>query len=92
MEPCYDVRLKVQFSASDAKEKVVATMQEYIKKETSVDFSLDKYAVEGVTTDSLEDLLKICLGGWEKCHPRITQENNGIEYSCSMLVTAGNES
>lgn len=43
MGACYDVRLKVQFSASDAKEKVVATMQEYIKKETSVDFSLDKY-------------------------------------------------
>lgn len=63
MGACYDVRLQMQFSVPDAKEKIVATMQEYIKKEMSVDFSLDKYAAEGVTTDSLEDLLKICLGG-----------------------------
>lgn len=89
MGACYDVRLQMQFSAPDAKEKVVATMQKYIKKETSVDFSLDKYAAEGVTTDSLEDLLKICLGGWEKCHPRITQENNGIEYICSFDASYG---
>lgn len=89
MGACYDIRLQMQFSAPDAKEKIVATMQEYIKKDKSVDFSLDKYAVEGVTTDSLEDLLKICLGGWEKCHPRIIQENNGIEYSCSFDASYG---
>lgn len=83
MGACYDVRLKMQFSAADAKEKIVAIMQEYIKNETSVDFSLDKYAAEGVTTDSVEDLLKICLGGWKKCHPRIKQKSDGMEYSCS---------
>lgn len=91
MGACYDVRLQMQFSVPDAKEKVVATMQEYIKKETSVDFSLDKYAAEGVTTDSLEERF-VSEDGRNVIHEshRKTMALNTVVHS--MLVTDGNES
>lgn len=64
MGACYDIKLKIKVKDEAS---VIKVLQERIKRNTEyrgVNYSLEKFAEEGVGTETLEDLLKIFLAGF----------------------------
>ena len=58
MGACYSVTLKVNVLDMPG---AIKALNEHIVKDTSVDYSLDEYAAEGITTETFDDLMKILL-------------------------------
>ena len=81
MGACYEVNLKIQFKDKDSESKCMIVLQDFIRESSKgVNYSLEKFAKEGVTPDSFTDILKIFLGGWIYNHPVIKRKKKWLYY------------
>jgi hypothetical protein len=58
MGACYSVTLKVNVLDEQG---AIKALNEHIANDTGVDYSLDKYATKGITTETFDGLMKILL-------------------------------
>ena len=58
MGACYSVVVKVNVTDVPG---AVKALNEHIANDTGVNYALDKYAAEGVTTETFDDLMRILL-------------------------------
>ena len=68
MGACYYVKLKVK--VLDEKGAIKALNEHIDKTESFVNYSLDRYKEQGVTTETFDDLMRIFLAGWT--HQKVT--------------------
>lgn len=62
MSACYSVEMKVKVLNEVG---AVAALQKHIQSDSHADYSLEKYAEQGITTDTFDDLMRIFLAGWK---------------------------
>ena len=88
MGSCYAVELKMK---SKDERVTVAAMQKFIRENpVNADFSLEKYAAEGVGTETLDDLVRIFLAGWKSQPVRKEDEGGGFTaYSNGFTASYG---
>ena len=89
MGACYYVKLKVNVINETG---AINALNEYISKSTYVNFSLDKYAAQGITTDTFDDLMKIFLAGWKHQELVIEKRQMYTYYSNDFDASYGWES
>ena len=58
MGACYSVNVKVHLVDEDG---AIKALNEHIINDTRTNYSLDKYAAQGVTTETFDDLMRILL-------------------------------
>ena len=75
MGACYYVKLKVKVKDEQG---AILALNEHIKNDKRTDYSLDKYAEQGITTETFDDLMRIFLAGWKGQEVEITKEKNGF--------------
>lgn len=61
MGACYSVVLKVNVIDESG---AIKALNDHIANDTRTDYSLEKYAAQGVTTESFNNLMRIFLAGW----------------------------
>ena len=61
MGACYSVILKVNVVDEAG---AIKALNEHIANDTRADYSLERYAKQGVTTESFNNLMRIFLAGW----------------------------
>ena len=62
MGACYSVILKVKLTDEEG---AIKALQDHIANDNGVDYSLEKYAQQGITTETFDDLMRIFLAGWK---------------------------
>ena len=75
MGACYDVTLKVKVLNEKG---AIKAQNEHIENDTMTYYSLDKYAKEGITTETFDDLMRIFLAGWKGQEVKISKCSNGF--------------
>ena len=75
MGACYDVNLKVKLKNEKG---AIQALNEHIKNDKRANYSLDKYAEQGVTTETFDDLMRIFLAGWKGQEVEITEGKDGF--------------
>lgn len=90
MGACYYVRLKVK--VNDEQGAIKALNEFIIRTNKGVDYSLDKYAQQGVTTETFDDLIKIFLAGWKHQELTITPKRIYTYYENDFDASYGWES
>ena len=86
MGQCYDVRLEL---IGVNQKKVIEKLNHLVAvlSENMCTFSLDRFASEGVTTNTFEGILRIFVAGWKSCPFNIEGDpdkviiTNGFEAS-----------
>ena len=88
MGACYSVELRMK--CRDER-RTVAALQKFIRENpVNADFSLAKYAEEGVGTETLDDLIRIFLAGWKSQPFRKEDEGGGFTaYSNAFNASYG---
>ena len=88
MGACYSVELRMK--CRDER-RTVAALQKFIRENpVNADFSLAKYAEEGVGTETLDDLMRIFLAGWKSQPVRKENEGDGFTaYSNGFTASYG---
>ena len=72
MGACYYVKLKVKVLDEQG---AINALNEYIDKtKYGVNYSLDKYKEQGITTETFDGLMKIFLAGWDYNNLEIDQK------------------
>lgn len=89
MGACYEVTLKAK--VKDEKGAILA-LNEHIKNDKRTNYSLDKYAEQGVTTETFDDLMRIFLAGWKGQEVRISKEDGLTVYENGFNAHYGWES
>lgn len=74
MGACYSVVLKVKVIDEVG---AIKALNEHIVNDTRTDYSLVKYAQQGIKTDTFDDLMRIFLAGW-KGQEIFIHEKNGL--------------
>ena len=71
--------------------RTVAALQKFIRENpVNADFSLAKYAEEGVGTETLDDLMRIFLAGWKTQPVRKEDDGGGfVAYSNAFTASYG---
>lgn len=71
--------------------RTVAALQKFIRENpVNADFSLAKYAEEGVGTETLDDLMRIFLAGWKSQPFRKEDDGDGfVAYSNAFNASYG---
>ena len=71
--------------------RTVAALQRFIRENpVNADFSLAKYAEEGVGTETLDDLMRIFLAGWKSQPFRKEDDGDGfVAYSNAFNASYG---
>lgn len=90
MGACYYVILKVKVLDEQGAIKALNKFIASISK--GVDYSLDKYAQQGVTTETFDDLMKIFLAGWKHQELTITPKRIYTYYENDFDASYGWES
>ena len=86
MGACYSVRLKVNVLDVPG---AVKALNDHIVKDTSTNYSLEKYAAQGVTTETFNDLMRIFLAGWKERDLYIYEENGFAIYESDFNASYG---
>ena len=60
MGACYDVILRVKIYDEGG---AINALNELIKNDTRTNYNLEKYAEQGITTETFDDLMRIFLAG-----------------------------
>ena len=86
MGACYYVKLAVkpidQLGAINA-------LNEHIKNDKHANYSLDKYAEQGIITNTFDDLMRIFLAGWENQKVDINISSNFTTYENEFNASYG---
>lgn len=61
MGACYSVRLKVKVLDEPS---AIKALNDHISNDTRADYSLDRYAKQGIAPDTFNNLMRIFLAGW----------------------------
>ena len=77
MGACYSVSLKVKVLDMTG---AIKALNQHIINDTRSDYSLDKYASQGVTTDTFNNLMRIFLADWTEHWVNIYTEKSFTVY------------
>ena len=77
MGACYSVRLKVKLLDEEGATKA---LRDHITSDTSTNYSLDRYAKHGITTDCFNNIMRIFLAGWPEHWVEIYPEKGFTVY------------
>jgi len=86
MGACYDVTLKIK--VTDEKNAIIA-LNKKIRNDKRVNFSLENYAKQGITTKTFDDLMKIFLAGWKNQEIKIDKSSHYTIYSNAFNASYG---
>lgn len=77
MGACYSVTLRVKMKDEAG---AINALKELIKNDTRTNYNLEKYAEQGITTETFDDLMRIFLAGWKGQEVQITDSKGYIKY------------
>ena len=77
MGACYDVILRVKIYDEGG---AINALNELIKNDTRTNYNLEKYAAQGITTETYDDLMRIFLAGWKGQEVQITDSKGYKKY------------
>ena len=86
MGACYSVSLEIKLK--DEKGAIQA-LNESIRNDPSTNYNLDKYAAEGIGTETFDDLMRIYLAGWKNQEVRISEEDGFVVYENDFNASYG---
>ena len=86
MGSCYSVSLKAK--VTDEKGAIEA-LNRHIRTDKRADYSLEKYAAQGIGTETFDDLMRIFLAGWKHQEVSITEEDGFRIYSNDFNASYG---
>ena len=89
MGACYSVELKVKVLDEQG---LVKALNEHITNDTGVNYSLDRYAEQGITTETFDDLMRIFFAGWKHQEVTITPKRIYTYYENDFDASYGWES
>lgn len=89
MGACYSVELKVKVTDTQA---AVKALNEHISNDKRTNYSLEKYAEQGITTETFDDLMRIFLAGWKRQEVKIENYDGFTTYSNDFNASYGWES
>lgn len=75
MGACYSVKLDLKLKEEKA---AIQNLKNLLDSDESTDYNLETAAANGISMDSMEDLIKIFLGGCEKNHIT-TEKTEGFD-------------
>lgn len=77
MGACYDVTLRVKIKDESG---AVNALKKLIQNDTRTNYNLEKYAEQGITTETFDDLMRIFLAGWKGQEVQITDSKGYKKY------------
>jgi len=86
MGACYNVTLQVK--VKDEKGAILA-LNEHIKNDKRTNYSLEKYAEQGITTETFDDLMRIFLAGWRNQEVDISEKDGFTVYKNGFNASYG---
>ena len=89
MGACYGVILKIKLKA---KQGAIAALNEHIRNDISTNYSLERYAQQGITTETFDNLMRIFLAGWKGQEVKISKTKDFDTYENSFNASYGWES
>lgn len=90
MSACYSVILKVK--VLDEQGAINALNEHIDKTKDFINYSLDKYKEQGITTETFDDLMKIYLAGWNHQKLDIERKRTYTYYENEFNASYGWES
>ena len=86
MGACYSISLKVNLIDEEA---AIKALNDYIDKDTSSNYSLEKHYQQGVTTETFDDLMRIFFAGWKGQEVDIHKEADITRYENCFCASYG---
>ena len=77
MGACYDVTLRVKIKDESG---AVNALKKLIQNDTRTNYNLEKYAEQGIITETFDDLMRIFLAGWKGQEVQITDSKGYTKY------------